>query len=72
MIPPPQPSTVRLGKLEQAVYSLCDMQHTRKDMAMTLTKTLNLIDVTLNSLRRKGLGKPVEIGDRTCYVRLKG
>lgn len=70
-IPPPQP-TVKLGKVEQAVYSLCDMQHARRDMAMTLNKTVNLIDVTLNSLRRKGLVKPVEIGDRTCYVRLKG
>lgn len=48
------------------------MQHTRRDMAMTLKKTVNLIDVTLNGLKRKGLVKPVGIGDRTCYVRLKG
>jgi hypothetical protein len=72
LIPPSKSSTVKLGKLEQAVYSLCDMQHTRRDMAASLNKTLNLIDVTLNGLKNKGLVKPIEIEDRTCYIRLKG
>ena len=72
MIPPAQPSTVKLGKLEQAVYNLCDMHHTRSDIASTIEKTLNDVDVTLNRLRKKGLVKPITIDDRTCYVRLRG
>lgn len=48
------------------------MQYARSDMASKLNKTLNDVDVTLNRLKKKGLVKPVAIGDRTCYVRLKG
>jgi len=71
MIPPSQTSA-KLGKLEQAVYALCNMQYARSDIASTLNKTLNDVDVTLNRLKKKGLVKPVAIGNRTCYVRLKG
>jgi len=70
-IPPPETGRIKLSKLEQAIYDLCDLQHSRKEIATTLKKSPNLISVTLNRLKRKGLIRSVKIVDRTCYLRLR-
>lgn len=70
-LPPPRVEGVKLGKLEQAVFQLCDLRHTRKDIANKLKKSSNLIDVTLNGLKKKGLITAVEIEGSARYMRLR-
>ena len=71
-IPSPKTQTVRLSKLEQAVYALCDMQHDRKEVARILGKSPNLVSVTLDALKKKGLVRSMSVAGRTCYLRLRG
>lgn len=71
-IPSPKTESVRLSKREQAVYALCDMQHERREMAKTLGKSPNLVSVTLDALKKKGLVRSMSVAGRTCYLRLRG
>jgi DNA-binding MarR family transcriptional regulator len=71
-IPPPKPERSKLTKLEQTVYALCDLQHDRKEMARLLNKSPNLVSVTIDALKKKGLVKSVTAAGRTRYLRLKG
>lgn len=62
---------LKLGSVEKTVLRLCDLKHTRKEIAKKTRKTENQIDVTLNSLRRKKLIKSLKIGNKTFYVRTR-
>ena len=59
------------GKMQKAVLELCDFGHTREDMAKRLDKSLNTIDVTLNSLRKQDFIKSVSVEGKTYYIRIK-
>jgi len=69
-LPSSKAEGIKLGGLEQAVFQLCDLRHTRKEIANELKKSTNLIDVTLNGLKKKGLIAAVEIEGNARYMRL--
>jgi len=71
-IPPPETGRTQLTQLEHAVYGLCDLQHSRKEIAKTLKKSSNLVSVTLHRLKKKRLIRSARFADRTCYLRLRG
>jgi len=69
-VPPFDPKGLTLGPVEERVLELCDLKHTRQEMASELKKSLNVIDQRLNKLRERRLIKSVQIGGDTLYLRL--
>lgn len=70
-IPPLNIEGLKLGPVEKNVLELCDMKHTRQEMASKLKKSLDVIDHRLSKLKKKGLIKSVKIGEEIFYLRLK-
>lgn len=56
---------------ETRVLRLCDYNHTREEIAKTIAKSLNRVDVVLNCLRREGRIRSLTKDGMTVYVRLR-
>jgi hypothetical protein len=56
---------------ETRVLRLCDYAHTREEIAKGMGKSLNRIDVVLNSLRKVGRIRSLPKDGMTVYVRLR-
>ena len=67
---PPMPKTDRETD-ETRVLALCDYGHTRDQIAKTIGKSLNRVDVLLNALRKDGKIRSVSKDSSTVYVRLR-
>jgi len=70
-VPPFDLKGLKLGPVEKRVLELCDLKHTRQEMASELKKSLNVIDQRLNKLKERGLIKSVKIGESIFYLRLR-
>ncbi len=66
---PPMPRPDRETD-ETRVLALCDYAHTRDQIAKTIGKPLNRVDVLLNALRKEGKIRSVSKDSSTVYVRL--
>lgn len=60
----------RLGKEEKKILKLCDRKNTIAAMVTKTGKTSNNVNVTLNSLRRKGLIRSVKIKNNLVYEKV--
>jgi len=68
---PPNIEGLKLGPVEKSVLELCDLRHTRQEMASKLKKSLDVIGQKLKTLREKRLVESVKFGEKTFYLRLK-
>jgi hypothetical protein len=69
-VPPFNIEGLKLGPVEKEVLRLCDLSHTKGEMAIALGKKSSHISKTLTGLKNRGLVKYVKIGNETYYLRV--
>jgi hypothetical protein len=69
LVPPLADPKGELGKVESAILGFCDMQHTCEDIAARIGKSKHHVEVTVSTLRKKGMVRNVKTNGRLVYLR---